>query len=126
VLRRMEARGEVRGGRFVSGMSGEQYALPDAVTLLRKVRRETRDGTLVSLCGADPLNLVGILTPGPRLASQPKNRVLFEDGVPLAVYDGGEVRFLAEVDAARRWQLESALVARKVRPEVRAYQGNVG
>jgi ATP-dependent Lhr-like helicase len=124
VLRRMEARGELRGGRFVSSFGGEQYALPDAVTLLRKQRREGAQGQLVSLSAADPLNLVGIITPGPRLASQPKNRVLFEDGVPVALLDAGEVRWVADVEAARRWPLESALVARRVHPEVRAYQGN--
>jgi ATP-dependent Lhr-like helicase len=126
VLRRMEARGELRGGRFVSGFSGEQYALPEAVSLLRKQRREASNGELISVSGADPLNLIGILTPGPRLASQPRNRVLFEDGVPVAVLDAGEVWFLREVEPAKQWALESALVARRVRPEVRAYQGNVG
>ncbi len=125
-LRRMEARGELRGGRFVSGFSGEQYALPEAVTLLRKQRREAPHGELISVSAADPLNLIGILTPGARLASQPRNRALFEDGVPVAVLDAGEVRFLKEVEPGRQWLLESALIARKVRPEVRAYQGNVG
>ena len=62
--RRLEARGEIRGGRFVAGISGEQFALPEAVGLLRDVRREARTETLVSLSGADPLNLVGILSPG--------------------------------------------------------------
>ncbi len=127
VLRRMEARGELRGGRFVSGYGGEQYALPDAVTLLRKLRREPKRGELIAISAADPLNLIGILTPGPRLASQPKNRVLFEDGVPIAVLDAGEVRFLDDEAAKdRAWALSNALVARKVRPEIRAYQGNAG
>jgi ATP-dependent Lhr-like helicase len=126
VLRRMEARGELRGGRFVSGFSGEQYALPEAVTQLRKQRRDGAQGELISVSGADPLNLVGILTPGPRLPSQPRNRVLFEDGAPIAVLDAGEVRFLSEVEPARQWALESALVAKRVRPEVGAVQENVG
>jgi ATP-dependent Lhr-like helicase len=126
VLRVMEARGEVRGGRFVSGFSGEQYALPEAVGQLRKLRREGPRGQLVSLCGADPLNLVGIITPGPRLAATAKNRVLLEDGVPVAVLSAGEARLLCEVPAERRWAFETALVTRKVRPEVRAYQGSAG
>src|SRR5439155_78888 len=63
VYRRLEARGEIRGGRFVGGFSGEQYALPEAVGLLRSVRREEPRGDLVALSGADPLNLVGIVTP---------------------------------------------------------------
>ncbi|MFT3925948.1 MAG: DEAD/DEAH box helicase [Myxococcales bacterium] len=126
VLRRMEARGEVRGGRFVSGFSGEQYALPEAVSALRKQRRDAPQGELISISAADPLNLIGLITPGQRLASQPRNRVLFEDGVPVAALDAGEVKFLRETEPAKQWALESALVARRVRPEVRAYQGNVG
>ena len=64
VYRRLEARGEIRGGRFVAGFSGEQFALPDAVGMLREVRRQPASDAWVSLSGADPLNLVGILTPG--------------------------------------------------------------
>ena len=64
VYRRLEARGEIRGGRFVAGFSGEQYALPDAVGMLREVRRRPHSDEFVSLSGADPLNLAGILTPG--------------------------------------------------------------
>ena len=68
VYRRLEARGEIRGGRFVAGFSGEQYALPEAIGALREARRQPASGEWVSLSGADPLNLAGILTPGPRLA----------------------------------------------------------
>ena len=64
VYRRLEARGEIRGGRFVAGFSGEQFALPEAVATLREARRKPASDALVSLSGADPLNLVGILTPG--------------------------------------------------------------
>src|SRR5262249_21053342 len=67
VYRRLESRGDIRGGRFVAGFSGEQFALPDAVAMLRETRRQPAAGALLSLSGADPLNLVGILTPGPRL-----------------------------------------------------------
>src|SRR6185436_7091315 len=64
VYRKLEARGELRGGRFVGGFAGEQYALPEAVGLLRQVRREEPRGELVAISAADPLNLVGIVTPG--------------------------------------------------------------
>ena len=68
VYRRLEARGELRGGRFVSGISGEQFALPEAVPALRAVRRAGRDGhERVELCAADPLNLCGVVLPGPRV-----------------------------------------------------------
>src|SRR5207249_778604 len=99
VYRRLEARGEVRGGRFVGGFSGEQYALPEAVGLLRAVRRQETSGALVTVSGADPLNLVGIITPGDALPALATNRVLYRDGIPVAVKEGegrGE-KFLAEV-----------------------------
>src|SRR5256712_6616333 len=84
VYRRLEARGEIRGGRFVGGFSGEQYALPEAVGLLRAVRRQETSGALVTVSGADPLNLVGIITPGDALPALATNRVLYRDGIPVA------------------------------------------
>ena len=88
VYRRLEARGEVRGGRFVAGFSGEQYALPEAVQQLRSIRRKKPEGTLVTVNGADPLNLVGILTPGQRVTSLPSNRITYRDGVPIELTIG--------------------------------------
>ncbi|HET6794983.1 MAG TPA: hypothetical protein VFH45_11090, partial [Acidimicrobiales bacterium] len=82
-LRRMEARGTVRGGRFVSGFAGEQYALPEAVDMLRQVRRSERSGEVVMLSAADPLNLVGIITPGPRVTAVRTQTVAYRDGVPV-------------------------------------------
>ena len=81
-LRRMEARGLIRGGRFVSGFVGEQYALPDAVEELRRVRRAERSGELVRVSAADPLNLVGIIVPGARVPAVRSNRVVYRDGLP--------------------------------------------
>jgi ATP-dependent Lhr-like helicase len=112
--RRLEARGEIRGGRFVAGLSGEQFAAPEAVGLLREVRRRPREAEWVSLCAADPLNLLGIVTPGPRLPALAGNRVLYRDGVPLATLAGGEVRFLESLDAAAQWQARNALLRRHV------------
>jgi ATP-dependent Lhr-like helicase len=82
-LRRMEARGTVRGGRFVTGFSGEQYASPEAVEQLRSVRRAPRTGETVHLSATDPLNLVGIITPGPRVPAVRTNTVTYVDGLPL-------------------------------------------
>jgi ATP-dependent Lhr-like helicase len=113
-LRRLEARGEIRGGRFVAGFSGEQFALPDAIGLLRDARRKPHDGAFLSLSAADPLNLVGIMTPGARLASLTGNRVLYRDGVPVAVYAGGEVSFLELLDEKEQWQARNALLRRQV------------
>jgi ATP-dependent Lhr-like helicase len=80
-LRRLEARGVVRGGRFVNGFAGEQYALPEAVEELRRVRRLRPDGEVVRVNGADPLNVVGIVLPGPRVPSVRTNSVTYRDGV---------------------------------------------
>jgi ATP-dependent Lhr-like helicase len=95
VYRRLEARGEIRGGRFVSGFGGEQFALADAVGRLRAVRKLDKNGELVALSGADPLNLVGIVTPEARVAAITNNRVLFRDGLAIAALEGGELRRLA-------------------------------
>jgi ATP-dependent helicase Lhr and Lhr-like helicase len=110
VYRRLEARGEIRGGRFVAGFSGEQYALPEAVGLLREVRRKPEAGALLSLSGADPLNLAGILTPGTKLAALTGNRLLYRDGLPLALLAGGEVKFLETVDAGSEWAVRKVLL----------------
>jgi ATP-dependent Lhr-like helicase len=116
VYRRLEARGEIRGGRFVAGLSGEQFALPEAVGQLRAVRRREKAGTLISLSAADPLNLTGLVTPGERIPAITSNRVLYEDGVPLAAIEAGTARSLATYDQARAPEIERALVRRRVSP----------
>ena len=125
VYRRLEARGEIRGGRFVGGFSGEQYALPEAIGLLRSTRREHAEGELVAVSGADPLNLVGILTPGDAVPALTTNRILYRDGVPIVVREGegkGE-RFLVDVPAEERDILRGALLRRRPAPLVRTYLG---
>src|SRR6266508_1453537 len=79
-LRRMEARGTIRGGRFVTSFTGEQYAVPEAVEVLRSVRKSDRTGETIGISGADPLNLVGIVLPGPRVPAVPTNSVTYVDG----------------------------------------------
>jgi ATP-dependent helicase Lhr and Lhr-like helicase len=111
--RRLEARGEIRGGRFVAGFSGEQYATPEAVGLLREVRRKPPTQAYLSLSAADPLNLLGIVTAGTRLASLAGNRLLYRDGLPIAVYAAGEVRFLEELAAKDQWEAQVALLRRQ-------------
>ncbi len=121
VYRRLEARGEIRGGRFVAGFAGEQYAQPEAVSALRALRREQPDGALVSVSAADPLNLVGILTPGARAPALAGNRVLYRDGVPIAVHVAGESRFLTDLEAGAEWEARNALLRRPVPPALRVY-----
>jgi ATP-dependent Lhr-like helicase len=110
VCRKLEARGEIRGGRFVAGFSGEQFALPDAVGAMREVRRQQASNAWVSVSGADPLNLVGILTPGPKLAALTGNRILYRDGLPIALLAGGQAHFLETLDASSEWQARKALL----------------
>jgi ATP-dependent helicase Lhr and Lhr-like helicase len=123
VYRRLEAQGRIRGGRFIAGFAGEQYALPEAVTALRKTRRQKKTGELVSISAADPLNLVGILTPGHRVPATARNRILFRDGIPIAFREGSEMHFL-EDPAEERWALSQALQRQPVPRAVRAYLGN--
>ncbi|HLP39917.1 MAG TPA: hypothetical protein VK465_00290, partial [Fibrobacteria bacterium] len=99
-LRLIEARGEARGGRFVEGFHGEQFALPEAVGLLRTVRKQEKNGAMVSLSAADPANLQGIVTPGPRIPATRRNRVLFKDGMPVAALESGEVKILQASESA--------------------------
>jgi ATP-dependent Lhr-like helicase len=110
VYRRLEARGEIRGGRFVAGFSGEQYALPEAIGLLRETRRRPPSEQWISLSGADPLNLIGVLTPGPRLAALTDNRLVYRDGILVATLSAGKVQFLTTLDAKSQWEAEKRLV----------------
>jgi ATP-dependent Lhr-like helicase len=100
----------VRGGRFVAGFSGEQFALPDAVGTLRDARRADRTGALVNVSGADPLNLVGIVVPGPRVPALASNRVLYRDGAALGVLVSAEPRLLETVPSPQQWELTNLLM----------------
>ena len=82
-FRRMEDRGDVRGGRFVSGFIGEQFALPMAVESLRALRHRAPSGEIVTISAADPLNLVGMLVPGERVPALSGRFVTFRDGVAI-------------------------------------------
>ena len=116
VYRRMEAQGKIRGGRFVAGMSGEQYALADAVSALRAVRKQETRGDLVSLSAADPLNLTGIITPGARVAALTNNRVLYRDGVPVATLTAGQSDFLVEMEPGKEWEARQVLLRKTLQP----------
>lgn len=125
IYRRLEARGEIRGGRFVTGFSGEQFALPEAVSRLRAVRRSDPTGRFTSVSGADPLNLIGITIPGSRISQYASNRILYRDGFPIAVLEARQVRFLVEMEPAEAWQARAALLRRQIPPQLRPYlRGN--
>jgi ATP-dependent Lhr-like helicase len=121
VYHRLEARGEIRGGRFVAGISGEQFALPDAVGLVRSIRRAPAKDNMISISAADPLNLLGVITPGSRVTAHAANRVLFNDGVPVAILESGQTRFLVEMNRTLEWQAKAALVRKATPPVLRSY-----
>jgi len=107
VYRRLEARGEIRGGRFIAGATGEQFALPDAIATMRAVRRQPPDETLVCLSASDPANLLGTVLTGPKLPRVAGSRVLYRDGLAIGTSVGGQIELLvplapAEARAATR------------------------
>ena len=120
IYRRLEARGEIRGGYFVAGVSGEQFALPEAIGLLRSIRKTPANYELITLSAADPLNLQGILTPGERIAAFTTNRVLFCNGLPVGALEGREVRRLSE-NSVSDSDMEAALRVGKLQPSLRPY-----
>ena len=120
IYRQWEARGEIRGGYFVGGIGGEQFALPEAIGLLRSIRKTAPKGELITLSAADPLNLQGILTPGARIAALTANRVLFHDGLPIAALEAGEIHKLADA-AVSDLPIETALRVGKLRASLRPY-----
>ncbi len=113
--RRMEARGEIRGGRFVEGFTGEQFALPDAVGLLRKYK----DGKLqipnIVISATDPLNLIGIVLPGEKISALHTNRILFQNGLPAAKQLNGEIAYFDELSSEEQWEINQLLM-KKVKP----------
>lgn len=146
IYHRLEARGEIRGGRFVAGISGEQFALPEAIGMLRAIRRarvgatehqsEFRSGavmlgdlpavttpaeSLISISAADPLNLVGIITPGARISAHTSNRVLYYNGEAIAVLEGGDTKFLVGLARAMEWKAKAALIRKATPPQLRTY-----
>ena len=96
---RLEARGEIRGGRFIDGVVGQQFALPEAVAALRALRKRAPDGTMIAVSASDPLNLLGGIVAGEKVPRQPGARLLWRDGLPLATLVAGEFRALPGLDA---------------------------
>jgi ATP-dependent Lhr-like helicase len=142
-LRRLELRGDVRGGRFIAGVGGEQFALADTVTALRKQQKlwqeqqEVTNAEAVAstqtarppqrhiLNATDPLNLLGSLLPEKRVPHLSGNRILFEDGLPIAVLEKDEVKLLRGHDNSMQWELQKLLQKKTFPPRLRAYIGKV-
>ncbi len=106
---RMEARGEIRGGRFVSGVSGEQFAFQDAIGSLRKIRRADKKGDLVTISACDPLNLTGTLLPGAKVPISNSRQIVFRDGVPIATQSKQQIEFLCDLDEQTQWNARMLL-----------------
>jgi ATP-dependent helicase Lhr and Lhr-like helicase len=124
VYRRLEARGEIRGGRFVAGMSGEQFALPDAVERLREVRRAKPDDRLITISGADPLNLTGIITGEERIRSSAATRIVYRNGVSVAAMEGDMLRTFGHLDADSAADAAAAAAGRRV-PVISGFVGRL-
>jgi len=125
-FRRLEARGEIRGGRFVAGFTGEQYALPEAVETLRRVRRAPADGAIVTLSAADPLNLTGVVCLGERVSTTASTRIAFRDGVPIATLTGSrKIDWIEPQSPEQEWEGRNALLRRRI-PALAARSGRVG
>jgi ATP-dependent Lhr-like helicase len=126
VYRRLEARGEIRGGRFVSGMSGEQFAADGAIERLREIRRTPANGACLVISAADPLNLAGIVTAGERVRAVAATRIAYRDGVPVAVMEGDYVRPLiplTEVAFTVAAEVATRLAGRPVPPVLSGFVG---
>jgi ATP-dependent Lhr-like helicase len=125
VYRRLEMRGEIRGGRFVTGVSGEQFALPEAVERLREVRRSQADDRLIAISAADPLNLTGILGPEDRVRASASNRIVYRNGVALAALEGDMLRTLSAIPPEMAMDVAAAAAGRRV-PVASGYVGRTG
>ncbi|WP_042577859.1 DEAD/DEAH box helicase [Variovorax paradoxus] len=121
VCRRLEARGEIRGGRFIAGVSGEQFALPEAVASMRQVRRLAGDGTLIALAASDPANLLGTIVNGPKVPRVAGARVVYRDGVPIATSVAGEFAALVTLDGVEEQAARQALL---LTPSLQHFPGN--
>ncbi len=113
IYRRMEARGEIRGGRFVTGHHGEQFALPEAIQDIRSARKINDENQILTISASDPLNLIGIITPGKKLSALPNNRILYRAGKPLAYKIGKEIHFLEKLNESDQWMIKNRLIQNK-------------
>jgi ATP-dependent Lhr-like helicase len=94
-------------------MSGEQFALPEAVERLREVRRSAPDGRLITISAADPLNLIGIISFGDRIRARRRTRIVYRDGIPLAVLEADQIRELTTLDSRLAADVAKALSGRQ-------------
>ena len=128
-LRKLELRGVLRGGRFVTGIGGEQFAFPETVDALRKFKKDKKNKVGVKqpfycLTASDPLNFLNLTLPNRRLPRLLKNRVLFQGGIPIAMLDSGEVHYLRDIDLREQWNIQQMLLKRNFPIRLRSYLGS--
>ena len=123
VLRRLEMQGKLRGGRFIAGVSGEQFAKAETIEQLRKVRKEEKKGELIVLSAADPLNLLGTVLPEAKVTHYIQNRILFNDGLPVGLIEGKTFKWLKEFSNEQQWEYQKILSKRIFPPKLRYYLG---
>ena len=126
VYRRMELKGTVRGGRFISGVGGEQFAFSETIDSLRKLKNARETSASAShycLSATDPANLINLILPTRKLARLAGNRVLYRGGVPIALMESGEIRLLRQMGEEEQWQVRQMLTERTFPPRLRSYLG---
>lgn len=128
-LRKLELRGVLRGGRFVTGIGGEQFAFPETVDALRKFKKDKKNKEGVAqpyycLAASDPLNLLKLTLPNRRLPRLLKNRVLFQGGIPIAMLDSAEVHYLRDIDPQEQWNIHQMLLKHNFPIRLRSYLGS--
>ena len=126
-LRRLELQGIVRGGRFVSGVGGEQFAYSETVDELRKLRKDNSARSQAAyhcLSATDPLNLLNLILPTKKLSRLAGNRVLYQGGIPIAVLESGNVRYLREIADDKQWEIQQLLMKRSFPGKLRSYLGS--
>lgn len=109
--------------RGLNKVSGEQFAFPEIVEALRKIRQQPTTGELISTSAADPFNLLGIILPGKKISNLTSNRIVFRDGIPFAVWESKKVKFLQELDPAEQWTVQKVLIQRRFPAKLRYYLG---
>ena len=125
-LRKMELRGDIRGGRFVAGVGGEQFAYAETIDGIRQHKKKNTDRSAVnyySMSATDPLNLINLILPDRKLSRLMNNRVLYQGGIPIAVLNSADVHFLRDVDPDEQWKLQQALQKKNFPVRLRSYLG---
>ena len=123
VLKRLEMQGKLRGGRFIAGVSGEQFAKVETIDQLRKVRKEKKNEDLIVLSAADPINLLGTVILTAKIQHHTNNRILFRDGLPIVLLQGKKFDWLVDLSSEQKWEYQKIITERSFPQKLRYYLG---